>query len=232
MRASPVPPTVARSATKEHDVQTERFETVIIGGGQAGLAPATTSAAGPVVRDPRRARAHRRPWRQRWTPAPVHARPYDGLPGMRFPAPPTRSPPGRDGGLPRGLRDALRAAGPNRRARRRLSTDGDGSSSLPATRRFEADNVVVATGVVQTARSSPTSRASSTRRSGSSTPPSTGAPRSFGPGAVLVVGASHSGGDIASRSRGPAPDRAVGRTRPDAVHHRGPRAARLAKPVL
>ena len=68
--------------------QAEQFETVIIGGGQVGLAAAyhlKKRGRSHVVLDANKRTGD--PWRQRWpslrlyTPAK-----YDELPGMRFPA--------------------------------------------------------------------------------------------------------------------------------------------------
>ena len=118
---------------------------------------------------------------------------------MRFPGPGVVSDGARDGRLPRGVRGALRPAGSHGVARRRAwRENGDGFVVAAGDRRFEADNVVVATGVFQhDHRESPPSPPSSTRRSCSSTPPTTAAPSSCRMDRVLVVGAAHSGGDIA-----------------------------------
>ncbi len=98
----------------------ERFETVIVGGGQAGLAIGYHLARRGrrfVILD-----ANQRvgdAWRRRWdslrlfTPAR-----YDGLPGMPFPAPAFSYPhQGSGRRLPGGLRDAVRPAGAHRRPR-------------------------------------------------------------------------------------------------------------------
>ena len=107
----------------------EEIQTVIIGAGQAGLsvgyylarrgAPFVILEANQRVGDT---------WRRRWdslrlfTPAR-----FDGLAGMPFPASPhSVSDQGPDGRLPRGLRRAVRAAGPDR---------GDGGPGLAVGRR-------------------------------------------------------------------------------------------------
>ena len=132
-------------------VDTERFETIVVGGGQAGLAVGYHLAR------------HRRPfvildagrrigdiWRSRWdglrlfTPAR-----YDGLPGMPFPGP-RNALPTKDEvadyletyatrmSLP--IRAGIRVTGiwPAER--------GDGFRLVAGDLRFEATNVVVATG--------------------------------------------------------------------------------------
>lgn len=72
----------------------ERFETVIIGGGQAGLATGyhlKRRARDFVILDGGERLGD--PWRQRWPSLRLYspAR-YDGLPGLAFPAPRHSSP--------------------------------------------------------------------------------------------------------------------------------------------
>ena len=177
----------------------EHFETMIIGGGQAGLAagyhltrrgrPCLILDANERVGDS---------WRKRWPSLRLYspAR-YDGLPGMRFPAPRHSFPTGNDMAnyleayarrfeLP--VRNGVIVDG--------LSKDGDRYVATAGDRRFVAENVVVATGVMQSpvipsfaAELDPGIRQlhSSDYRS----------PGQLQEGAVLVVGASHSGADIA-----------------------------------
>jgi putative flavoprotein involved in K+ transport len=130
-------------------MSTERIETVIVGGGQAGLAmgyhlarrrrPFLILEANQRVGDS---------WRTRWdslrlfTPAR-----YDGLPGLPYPAP-GWSFPTRDE-FADYLRDyATRWELPVRTAVtvRRLCHDGTSYIIETADRRIEADNVVVAAG--------------------------------------------------------------------------------------
>ena len=180
---------------------TERFETVIVGGGQAGLAVGhhlTKRGHSCVILD-----ANDRigdSWRKRWpslrlySPARAAA-----LPGMRFPAPPHSFPSGLDMAayleayahefaLP--VRTGAAVDG--------LERNGDGYVVTAGEHRFEADNVVVATGVFQ--HEHPVTPAfageldpeirqlhSADYRS----------PAQLQEGAALVVGAAHSGGDIA-----------------------------------
>ena len=179
----------------------EHTETVIIGGGQAGL------AVGYELK--RRGRefvildANGRigdSWRKRWptlrlySPASV-----DGLPGMAFPAARNSYPTGLE------MADYLETYAkrfelPVRTATavRGVEKNGDGYVVLAGERRLRADNVVVATGVFQhehpvtpdfAADLDPTIRQlhSADYRS----------PDQLQPGPVLVVGAAHSGGDIA-----------------------------------
>ena len=180
---------------------TEQFETVIVGGGQAGLAVGyhlTKRGHSCVILDANERVGNS--WRKRWpslrlyTPARA-----DALPGMPFPAPSHSFPTGHE------MADYLEAyahrfALPVRTgaAVDKLERNGDGYVVIAGERRFEADNVVVATGVFQhehpvippfAAELDPTIRQlhSADYRS----------PAQLQEGGVLVVGAAHSGGDIA-----------------------------------
>jgi putative flavoprotein involved in K+ transport len=177
----------------------ERFETIIVGGGQAGLAAGyhlTRQDRSCVILD-----ASERvgdAWRKRWPSLRLYspAR-YDGLPGMDFPAPRHSYPSASE------MADYLEAYArrfelPVRSGVRveRLARDGDVYAVTAGDRRFEADNVVVATGTYVAPRV-PDFAAdldpgilqlhSSDYRS----------PAQLREGAVLVVGAAHSGSDIA-----------------------------------
>ena len=133
----------------------ERFETVIIGGGQAGLAVGYHLARrerSVVIVD-----ANQRigdSWRERWDSLRVFtpAR-YDALPGWSFPAP-RWSYPTKDEvadylesyatrfGLP--VRSGIRVDA--------LSREHDGYVVSSGPNRYQADNVVVATGGYQAPR--------------------------------------------------------------------------------
>ncbi len=181
--------------------RTERVETVVVGGGQAGLAvgyhlarrnrPFVILDANERVGDS---------WRKRWpslrlySPAVV-----DGLPGMRFPGPKYAYPLGLE--MAEYLETyAERFALPvvNGVRADRLDRDDGGYVIAAGDRRFEADNVVLATGVFQHEHPVTPSFAGELD-------PAIGllhsadyrGPEQLRDGPVLVVGASHSGGDIA-----------------------------------
>ena len=173
--------------------------TLIIGGGQSGLATAyhlTRMGRDCLVLD-----ASERvgdAWRRRWPSLRLYspAR-YDSLPGMPFPAPRHSFPTGREMGdyleayaqrfeLP--VRNGVRVES--------LERDGDRYVATVNGERFEAENVVIATGgyvdpfVPGFARElDPSIRQlhSNDYRG----------PEQLQEGPVLVVGAAHSGGDIA-----------------------------------
>jgi putative flavoprotein involved in K+ transport len=178
---------------------TEVFDTVIVGGGQAGLATGYHLAKQDrsfVILD-----ASERvgdPWRRRWDSLRLYSpASYDGLPGLRFPAKRTHYPTTHEMAdylesyaahfeLP--VRSATGVDSLTREGERYVLRSGD--------RRFEADNVVVATGVMQrphvpsfAPELDPGIRQlhSSDYRNLSQ----------LQEGPVLVVGASHSGSDIA-----------------------------------
>jgi putative flavoprotein involved in K+ transport len=180
------------------DMGPERFETVIVGGGQAGLAtgyhlarrgrPFVILDAGRRVGDP---------WRARWDSLRLYtpAR-YSRLPGWDFPAAAWHYP-ARDEvadyleayaarfELP--VRNGVRVDGLTRHGDRYLVTAGE--------RRFEADNVVVAAGTYAQPRVPSFAadlgpavlqlHSSRYRR-----------PDELRPGGVLVVGAGNSGVEI------------------------------------
>ncbi len=177
----------------------ERFDAVVVGGGQAGLAVGHHLARHDVdfvILD-----AERRVgdvWRRRWeslrlfTPAA-----YSGLPGMPFPAPPAHLPD-RDEMADYLARYAERFDLPVRSDTRvdGVAWDGERYVVRAGDRTFEADSVVVATGPFQrprvpdvAARLAPeiAQLHSSQYRS----------PFDLPDGPVLVVGAGNSGAQIA-----------------------------------
>ncbi len=180
----------------------ERFETVIIGAGQAGLAVGyhlAKQGRSFLIVD-----AHGRlgdSWRTRWDSLRVFtpAR-YDGLPGLSFPGP-GWSYPTKDE-----VADYLESYAARFRlpVRTGIRVDGlsreDGGYVVTSGRtRYRANNVVVATGGYQTPRipvfageldSSIVQLHSSAYRS----------PSQLRDGGVLVVGAGNSGAEIALES--------------------------------
>jgi putative flavoprotein involved in K+ transport len=213
---------------------TEQLETVIIGGGQAGLAAGyhlkrqgqsfLILDAGDRVGDS---------WRERWPSLRLYspAR-YDGLPGMAFPAPRHSSPMGYEMAdyleayakrfdLP--IRTGIHVDG--------LSREGERYVVSASDKRFEADNVVLATGVMQepvvpefASQLDPriTQLHSFDYRS----------PAQLQEGAVLVVGAAHSGGDIALEVAGEHRTVLCGRDTGQIPLRLESRRMRLAWPVM
>jgi len=176
----------------------ERFETVVIGGGQAGL------SAGYHLKEAGRSfvivDANERvgdAWRKRYdslhlfTPAR-----YDGLPGGRFPGDRSRAPTKDQmadylesyaSGFDLPMRTGIRAS--------RVARDGDRYVVTTGDARIEADHVIVASGAHRDPRVPAFSREldpaivqlhSSEYRN----------PSQLRDGGVLVVGAGNSGGDI------------------------------------
>jgi putative flavoprotein involved in K+ transport len=177
----------------------ETFETVIVGGGQAGLATGyhlQQRGRSFVILD-----ASERvgdAWRGRWDSLRLYSpASHDGLPGKRFPARRTSYPTTHE------MADYLESYAAEFRLPVRsgttadsLARDGDRYVLTCGGETFEADNVVVATGVMQrpfvpsfAPELDPriTQLHSSDYRN----------PSQLQDGPVLVVGASHSGADIA-----------------------------------
>lgn len=179
-------------------MSTERFETIVIGGGQAGLAMGYHLA--------RRGRSFvildgsariGDSWRHRWdslrlfTPAR-----YDGLPGAPFPAPAWSFPSHDD--FADYLEDyATRFALPVRSGTRvrRLWHDGESYVADTDDDQLLADNVVVATGYDQVA-TIPAIAADLDPDIWQLHSAGYRNPDQLRPGTVLVVGAGNSGADI------------------------------------
>jgi putative flavoprotein involved in K+ transport len=179
--------------------QRERHETVVIGGGQAGLATGyhlKEQGRSFVILD-RNERIGDN-WRARWESLRLYSPAgRDGLPGMRFPAPRTSYPSTNEMGdyleayaacheLP--VQSGVAIESLAKEDGRYVATAGD--------RRFEADNVVLATGVFQ----APYVPDFASDLDPGITQLHSHAYRNLSQlqdGAVLVVGASHSGSDIA-----------------------------------
>jgi len=178
---------------------TEFFETVIVGGGQAGLATGyhlQQRGRSFVILD-----ASDRvgdSWRKRWDSLRLYSpASYDGLPGLRFPAKRTHYPTTHE------MADYLAAYAarfelPVRSgtAVDRLAKDGSRYTIAAGAQGFEAENVVVATGVMQ----KPYVPNFAPELDPAITQLHSDEYRNLAqlqPGPVLVVGASHSGADLA-----------------------------------
>ena len=180
---------------------TQHIETLIIGAGQAGLSTGyhLQRLGRPflIVDGHERLGDH---WRQQWDTLNLYSpAKYDGLPGFPFPAPPW-SFPGKEQVADYLESYALRADLPVRMSTRvhRLESRPDGgfTASLGEDN-ITCDNVVVATGTFGRTPNVPdfaAGLAPSIRQLHSS---EYRRPAQLAPGPVLVVGASHSGCDIA-----------------------------------
>jgi putative flavoprotein involved in K+ transport len=181
------------------DGTTQRYDTIVVGGGQAGLAvgyhlkkrgvPFVILDGGDRVGDA---------WRTRWdslrlfTPAR-----YDGLPGWRFPAP-GWSYPTKDemGDYLEAYADRFELPVRTRTVVDELAREGDGFVVTAGGRRYGADRVVVASGAHRLPKVPPFASQldpsivqmhSSEYRN----------PTQLRPGGVLLVGVGNSGAEIA-----------------------------------
>jgi putative flavoprotein involved in K+ transport len=220
-----------------HDGRQQRsgaVETVVIGGGQAGLAVGRELARRGqtfVLLDASERIGET--WRRRWdslrlfTPAR-----YDGLPGWRFPAPGWSFPTKDE------MADYLEAYATRfeltvRTGVRveRLSKHGDRFVVAAGNRRFEADRVVVASGAHRTPRvpsfASELDRGIVQLHSSEYHRPS-----QLQDGGVLVVGAGNSGAEIAFELAGTRPTWLAGRQVGEIPVRHGSLAARFVLPVI
>lgn len=182
--------------------QTERFETVIIGGGQAGLATGyhlARQGRSFVILD-----ASERigdPWRRRWDSLRLYSpAKYDGLPGMPFPAPRASFPTAHEmGDYLEAYADRLELPVRTSTAVDALWKEGDRYVVTAGAETYEADNAVVASGVMQEPHV-PSFAPELDPRIRQLHSNDYRNPSQLQKGAVLVVGASHSGADIAYES--------------------------------
>jgi len=214
--------------------QTEHFDSIVIGGGQAGLATGyyvKRQGRDVIILD-----ANQRvgdAWRQRWdslrlfTPAR-----YDGLPGAPFPAP-AHSLPSKDEVADYLESYAARFALPVRTGVtvKRLSKQGDRFVVEAGDLRFEAANVVVATGAYHTPRipafASELDPAITQMHSRQYRRPS-----QLRDGGVLVVGAANSGAEIALEVSGAHQTWLSGRHPGNEPTRPGSAADRLMTPLI
>jgi putative flavoprotein involved in K+ transport len=176
----------------------EQFDTVVVGGGQAGLAAGyylkrhgrdfVILDAGQRVGDS---------WRERWRSLRLYspAR-LDALPGMPYPAPPNSWPSATEfADYLESYAEQLELPVRTGVAVDRLSREGDRYVVTAAERRFEADDVVVATGVKQQPKAPEFASELDPRIRQLHSFDYRG-PEQLQDGPVLVVGAAHSGSDI------------------------------------
>ncbi|HEY7017754.1 MAG TPA: NAD(P)-binding domain-containing protein [Gaiellaceae bacterium] len=177
----------------------QQYGTVVIGGGQAGLAVGyylEQRGRSFVILDESERVGDS--WRARWDSLELYSpASKDALPGMRFPARSTSYPTANE------MADYLEAYAarfelPVRSgtAVQELTREGGRYVATAGDQRFEADNVVIATGVMQ----KPYTPAFAGELDPRITQLHSNDYRNLSQlqeGAVLVVGASHSGSDIA-----------------------------------
>jgi putative flavoprotein involved in K+ transport len=180
----------------------ERIHTVVIGAGQAGLSAgyhlARRGMPFVILDADMRVGDH---WRAHWDSLRLYSPAgWDGLPGMRFPASSFHYPTGREMGdyleayatrfdLP--VVSGIRVDGV-----RRAEVSAGGYIVTAGERSFEADEVIVATGAFNNPRV-PDFAGQLDPKIQQLHSSAYHDPSQLGDGAVLVVGVSHSGADIA-----------------------------------
>ncbi|CAN5166457.1 NAD(P)/FAD-dependent oxidoreductase [soil metagenome] len=212
----------------------EQCDTIIIGGGQAGLSTAyhlTRRGASCVILED-----HERVgdiWRRRFDSLRLYSpAKYDGLPGWAFPVPPWTYP-SKDQVADYLEAYASRFELPVRTGVRvdTVTQDGDHFVVRVGDQTFEAGNVVVASGTWQDPRTpelaaqlDPSIRQLHSHHYRN--------PSQLQPGDVLVVGASHSGADIALEVSGGHRTTLAGPVRGELPMDIEGRVARMVLPFL
>ena len=213
----------------------QRVETVIVGAGQAGLATGyhLQRLGRPflIVDGNRRVGDN---WRQQWDSLVLYSpAKYDGLPGMRFPARPW-SYPGKEQ-----VADFLESYAAHWRLPIKLNTRVRSLQAAPSgfvvatdDGLIECDNVVVATGTFSRTPNIPNLATQLDRAILQLHSSEYRRPSQLNDGPVLVVGASHSGTDIAYEVAQTHPTKLCGRDCGSIPFRPGSTPARLAFPLV
>jgi putative flavoprotein involved in K+ transport len=215
---------------------TQHIETLIIGAGQAGLATGhhLQRRGRPFLIVDRNERVGDG-WRHQWDTLKLYSpAKYDGLPGLPFPAPPW-SYPGKDDVADYLEKYAIHADLPVRMSTavdRLEPRPGGGFVASLGADTVTCDNVVVATGSFGRSPHVPDFAAELDPRIRQLHSSEYRRPSQLGDGPVLVVGASHSGCDIAYEVAEHRPTTLVGRDCGQIPLRWNSRAIRFAFPVL